>query len=53
VAALKPDQLKTGTASASTRATNRFDRAEFEVTAYHGLAGRYLDVPAEARCVRK
>jgi YceI-like domain len=28
------------------------DRNEFGVTAYRGMAGRYLDMTIEARCVR-
>ena len=35
------------------RAAVRIDRAEFGVTASRGLAGRYLDVSIEARCVRR
>ena len=31
--------------------TVRIDRTEFGVTAYRGLAGRYLDLSVEARCV--
>ena len=38
--------------SFTVRATTRIDRAEFGVTAYRGLAGRYLDMTAEVRCVR-
>jgi polyisoprenoid-binding protein YceI len=34
-------------------ATVRIDRTEFGVTALRGLAGRYLDISVEARCVRK
>ena len=30
----------------------RIDRTEFGVTAQRGLAGRYLDLSVEARCVR-
>jgi polyisoprenoid-binding protein YceI len=36
----------------SARATVRIDRTEFGVTAQRGLAGRYLDLSVEARCVR-
>jgi polyisoprenoid-binding protein YceI len=35
------------------RAAARIDRTEFGVTAYRGLAGRYLDVSLEVRCLRK
>jgi polyisoprenoid-binding protein YceI len=34
-------------------ATTRIDRTEFGLTALRGLAGRYLDVTLEVRCVRK
>jgi polyisoprenoid-binding protein YceI len=34
-------------------ATTRIDRTEFGVTASRGMAGRYLDVSVEVRCVRK
>lgn len=34
------------------RASTRLDRTEFGVTAYRGVAGRYLDMTVEARCVR-
>jgi polyisoprenoid-binding protein YceI len=33
-------------------ATTRIDRNEFGVTAYRGLAARYLDMTVEVRCVR-
>lgn len=36
----------------TVRATTRIDRTEFGVTASRGLAGRYLDLTIEARCVR-
>jgi polyisoprenoid-binding protein YceI len=39
--------------SFTARATTRIDRTQFGVTAYRGLAGRYLDVTVEVRCVRK
>lgn len=39
--------------SFSARATTRVDRTGFGVTALRGLAGRYLDVTVEVRCVRK
>ena len=34
------------------RASVRIDRTEFGVTAYRGMAGRYLDMTIEVRCVR-
>ena len=48
MAALKPDQLEIDADGASTR----IDRNEFGVTAYRGLAARYLDISVEVRCVR-
>jgi polyisoprenoid-binding protein YceI len=36
----------------AARATTRIDRTEFGVTAQRGMAGRYLDLTVEARCVR-
>ena len=39
--------------SFTVRATTRIDRTEFGLTAYRGLAGRYLDLSVEARCARK
>ena len=33
--------------------TVRVDRTEFGVTAMRGLAGRYLDLTLEVRCVRR
>jgi polyisoprenoid-binding protein YceI len=39
--------------SFTARAAVRIDRAEFGITALRGLAGRYLDVSAEIRCVRR
>jgi len=38
--------------SFTARATARIDRYDFGVTASRGLAGRYLDVTVEVRCVR-
>ena len=38
--------------SFEARASTRIDRTEFGVTAYRGLAGRYLDMTVEVRCVR-
>jgi polyisoprenoid-binding protein YceI len=39
--------------SFTARATTRIDRTEYGVTAMRGLAGRYLDITVEVRCVRK
>ena len=39
--------------SFTARAATRIDRAAFGVTAYRGLAGRYLDMTVEVRCVHK
>ena len=36
----------------NARASTRIDRNEFGVTAYRGMAGRYLDIILEVRCVR-
>jgi polyisoprenoid-binding protein YceI len=38
--------------SFTARGTARIDRAGSGVTAYRGLAGRYLDLTVEVRCVR-
>lgn len=38
--------------SFTARGTVRIDRYAFGVTAFRGLAGRYLDVTVEVRCVR-
>lgn len=38
--------------SFTARATTCIDRTEFGVTAYRGMAGRYLDISVEVRCVR-
>jgi polyisoprenoid-binding protein YceI len=35
------------------RAAVRIDRTEYGITASRGLAGRYLDLTVEARCVRR
>ena len=37
----------------TARATTRVDRTEFGVSASRGLAGRYLDLSLEVRCVRR
>jgi polyisoprenoid-binding protein YceI len=39
--------------SFTVRASTRIDRFEFGVTASRGLAGRYLDLTLEVRCVRR
>ena len=39
--------------SFTASATVRVDRTEFGVTAMRGLAGRYLDLTLEVRCVRR
>jgi polyisoprenoid-binding protein YceI len=68
MAALRLDQARTGAAGAivgtpeartavnerwfTVRASTRIDRTEFGVTAYRGVAGRYLDMTMEVRCVR-
>lgn len=39
--------------SFTARATARIDRTEFGVTALRGLAGRYLNLTLEVRCLRK
>lgn len=36
----------------TARATARIDRYDFGLTASRGLAGRYLDITMEVRCVR-
>jgi polyisoprenoid-binding protein YceI len=36
----------------NARASTRIDRNEFGVTAYRGMAGRYLDMTIDVRCVR-
>jgi polyisoprenoid-binding protein YceI len=38
--------------SFNAHAATRIDRNEFGVTAYRGLAARYLDMTVEVRCVR-
>ena len=38
--------------SFNVHASTRIDRNEFGVTAYRGLAARYLDMTVEVRCVR-
>ena len=50
---LSIDQTAVSPQSFAAHATTRIDRAGFGVTAYRGLAGRYLDMTVEVRCVRK
>jgi polyisoprenoid-binding protein YceI len=50
---LSVEPLVVSRRSFTVRATTRIDRTEFGLTAYRGLAGRYLDLSVEARCVRK
>jgi polyisoprenoid-binding protein YceI len=45
-------QLTVAPGSFTARATMRIDRTEFGVTAYRGLAGRYLEMTVEVRCIR-
>jgi polyisoprenoid-binding protein YceI len=45
-------QLTVAPGSFTARATMRIDRTEFGVIAYRGLAGRYLEMTVEVRCVR-
>jgi polyisoprenoid-binding protein YceI len=57
MAALKPDQLEIEQCAVTPRSFNahastRIDQNEFGVTAYRGLAARYLDISVEVRCVR-
>ena len=46
-------QMTIAEQSFTASATVRVDRTEFGVTAMPGLAGRYLDLTVEVRCVRK
>jgi polyisoprenoid-binding protein YceI len=39
--------------SFTARATTRIDRTEYGLTAMRGVAGRYLDITVEVRCVRR
>jgi polyisoprenoid-binding protein YceI len=52
-AVLSIGQLRPDGRSFTATATVRVDRTEFGVTAMRGLAGRYLDLTVEVRCVRK
>ena len=49
---LTVEEITVAPESFTARATTRIDRTEFGVTASRGLAGRYLDLTIEARCVR-
>jgi polyisoprenoid-binding protein YceI len=49
---LQVTDVTLATGSFSVRAAARIDRTEFGVTAYRGLAGRYLDISMEVQCVR-
>lgn len=44
------DQSAVSSGSITARATTRVDRTDFGVTAYRGVAGRYLDVTMEIQC---
>jgi polyisoprenoid-binding protein YceI len=50
---LTVEQADVSPRSFTVRAATRIDRAEFGVTASRGLAGRYLDLTLEIRCLRK
>jgi polyisoprenoid-binding protein YceI len=43
---------ETSRGSFTARATTRIDRTEFGITAYRGLAARYLDLTVEIQCTR-
>jgi polyisoprenoid-binding protein YceI len=54
----RPVSLSVGEVTVAERsfaasATLRVDRTDFGLTAMRGLAGRYLDLTAEVRCVRR
>ena len=49
---LSIEQTAVTPGSFDARASMRIDRTEFGVTAYRGMAGRYLDLTIEVRCVR-
>ena len=49
---LSIEQSAVASGSFTARAATRIDRTAFGVTAYRGLAGRYLDMTVEGRCVR-
>jgi polyisoprenoid-binding protein YceI len=50
---LSIEQSAAAPGSFTARAAARIDRTEFGVTASRGLAGRYLDLTVEVRCLRK
>lgn len=50
---LSIEQFAVTPRSFTARAVTRIDRTAFGVTAYRGLAGRYLDMRVEVRCVHK
>jgi polyisoprenoid-binding protein YceI len=50
---LAVEHLEVSARSFTVRASTRLDRTAFGVTASRGLAGRYLDVSLEVRCVRE
>jgi polyisoprenoid-binding protein YceI len=50
---LSIEQSAVAAGSFTARASTRIDRTEFGVTALRGLAGRYLDLTLEVRCLRK
>ena len=50
---LSIEQSATAPGSFTARAAARIDRTEFGLTASRGLAGRYLDLTVEVRCLRK
>jgi polyisoprenoid-binding protein YceI len=50
---LSIDSSAVAPGSFTARASTRIDRTEFGVTALRGLAGRYLNVTLEVRCLRK
>jgi polyisoprenoid-binding protein YceI len=45
-------QYSASPGSLTARATTRIDRRAFGVTAFRGLAARYLDISVEVHCVR-
>ena len=50
---LSIEQFTVSSGSFTARAATRIDRTAFGVSAYRGLAGRYLDMTVEVQCVRK
>jgi len=50
---LSIEQSAVSSGSFTAGAATRIDRTAFGMTAYRGLAGRYLDMTVEVRCVRK